>query len=393
MHIYKKYSPSTASIDFFKFTYTTKMKTAKEAIKHFTPSWFSVTMGTGIVAILLYNFPYQFRGLYIIATVIYLLNILLFSTFTLISITRYVMFPEIMSLMLKHPGQSLFIGTIPMGLTTITNCTVLIAVPYFESWAITVAYALWWTEFALTLISSIAVPYYIIIYHNHKLETMNGTWLLPIVPAVVTAASGGLLAHVLDYERAFPIIIISYMLMGIGILLALSIIVIYFYRLTVHKLPPREVIISSFLPLGPLGQGAYGFIQLGSAAQKVMANDFGNTAYSFGILIALLLWGYGFWYLVVAIFSVIVTSSKKIPFNMGWWGLTFPLGVYTAATLALATAFDSEVLYVIASIFTILLVILWLVVAIRTIICTLTGEMFVAPCLTPVNLPSNYNDE
>ncbi|EIE84854.1 hypothetical protein RO3G_09564 [Rhizopus delemar RA 99-880] len=314
-----------------------KKKGFSEVIRHFTPSWFSVTMGTGIISILLQGFPFQFKGLQTISLVIYLINVVVYCVLTIITILRYIMFPGIFMLMIKHPAQ---------------------------------------------------MPYYFIVHHAHALETMNGTWLLPIVPAVVTAASGGLLCHYLDQTKALVILIISYITMGVGLLLALSIIVIYFYRLAIHKLPPKEVIISAFLPLGPLGQGAYGMIQLGSGAQLILGDRYisslGNTAYGTGFIIALLLWGYGLWYLVIAICSVGITLKQKIPFNMGWWGLTFPLGVYTAATLAIAKILDSMFFYVLTSIFTCSLVILWIIVAIKTIIGAATGKLFLAPCLSMV---------
>lgn len=364
-----------------------KKKGFSEVIRHFTPSWFSVTMGTGIISILLQGFPFQFKGLQTISLVIYLINVVVYCVLTIITILRYIMFPGIFMLMIKHPAQSMFVGTIPMGLTTITNYTTIVLIDKF-SWAADLAFILWCIEFALTVFSCFLVPYYFIVHHAHALETMNGTWLLPIVPAVVTAASGGLLCHYLDQTKALVILIISYITMGVGLLLALSIIVIYFYRLAIHKLPPKEVIISAFLPLGPLGQGAYGMIQLGSGAQLILGDRYisglGNTAYGTGFIIALLLWGYGLWYLVIAICSVGITLKQKIPFNMGWWGLTFPLGVYTAATLAIAKILDSMFFYVLTSIFTCSLVILWIIVAIKTIIGAATGKLFLAPCLSMV---------
>jgi tellurite resistance protein TehA-like permease len=36
------------------------------------------------------------------------------------------------------------------------------------------------------------------------------------------------------------------------------VIAIYLMRLMLHKLPATAVIVSTFLPLGPLGQGSYG---------------------------------------------------------------------------------------------------------------------------------------
>ena len=360
-----------------------------EIIKHFTPSWFSVTMGTGILSILLLNFPFQFYGLPTIALVLYMINIIIYLIFTILTIARYILYPHIFQLMMKHSAQSLFIGTIPMGLTTITNFTIL-SISKKKDWGIDLAFGLWIAGLVLTCFSCIVVPYYIIVHHNHQLESMNGTWLLPIVPAVVHASSGGLLANYIDVQRGLVILIISYIMMGMGLGLALSIIVIYFYRLAVHKLPPKEVIISSFLPLGPMGQGAYGMIQMGSAAQRIFGDRYiqglGNTAYGMGFVIALILWGYGLWYLIIAVFSVSITVKQKIPFNMGWWGLTFPLGVYTAATLSIGKVLDSMFFNVLGAMLVCTLVLIWFAVVAKTLKGALTGEMFYAPCLTPVIL-------
>ncbi|KAG2230721.1 voltage-dependent anion channel [Thamnidium elegans] len=361
----------------------------KEIIRHFTPSWFSVNMGTGILSILLYTFPFQFYGLPTIALVLYISNAVIFSIFFIITCLRYIMFPSIFQLMMKHSAQSLFIGTLPMGLTTITNFTILAISGKYE-WGMNLAFVLWCIQFVFTMFSCIAVPFYIIVHHNHQLESMNGTWLLPIVPAVVTGASGGLLANHIDEHRGFIVLIISYITMGMGLCLALSIISIYFYRLAVHNLPPKEVIISSFLPLGPLGQGAFGMIQLGSASQRLLGDKYimglGNTAYGVGFLASLILWGYGVWYLCVAVFSVGITVKQRIPFNMGWWGLTFPLGVFTSATVAIGGVLDSMFFLVLGAILTCILVVIWLSVMAKTLQGVFSGEMFYAPCLTPVVL-------
>ena len=68
-------------------------------------------MGTGIVSILLFNLPYNVRWVYWLSVVIYCLNMVLFITFTVISILRYTMFEGIWSAMLRHPVQSMFLVT------------------------------------------------------------------------------------------------------------------------------------------------------------------------------------------------------------------------------------------------------------------------------------------
>lgn len=91
------------------------------------------------------------------------------------------------------------------------------------------------------------------------LSSMTAVWLLPIVSCIVAASSGGVVAGILPNEQyALWTVITSYVLWGMGIPLAMMVMVIYLMRLTLHKLPPKAVIVSVFLPLGPLGQGGYG---------------------------------------------------------------------------------------------------------------------------------------
>ncbi|CAD0055185.1 unnamed protein product [Aureobasidium pullulans] len=117
------------------------------------------------------------------------------------------------------------------------------------------------------------------------------------------------------------------------------VLVIYLHRLTVHNIPPREVIVSVFLPLGPIGQGSFALMQLGKVAARVLPKtgtlipESGPIFYTLGFAIALVLWGFGLLWLFFALASI---SRSRFPFNMGWWGFTFPLGVYTVATATLA---------------------------------------------------------
>lgn len=93
---------------------------------------------------------------------------------------------------------------------------------------------------------------------ERHLSTMTAVWLLPIVSCVVAASSGGIVAEILPNKQyALWTVLVSYILWGIGVPLALMVMVIYLLRLTLHKLPPKAVIVSVFLPLGPLGQGGY----------------------------------------------------------------------------------------------------------------------------------------
>lgn len=86
-------------------------------------------MGTGIVSILMHNLPYNRRWLYWVSVILFCLNVVLFILFFAISVLRYTLYPAIWNAMIRHPAQSLFLGTFPMGLATIVNMVVFVCVP------------------------------------------------------------------------------------------------------------------------------------------------------------------------------------------------------------------------------------------------------------------------
>lgn len=100
---------------------------------------------------------------------------------------------------------------------------------------------------------------------------MTGVWLLPIVSCVVASSTGAIVADVLpDEHHALWTIIVSYILWGIGVPLAMLVTGIYFQRLTLHKLPPKAFIVSMFLPLGPMGQGGFGYVSVGRSIDRTL---------------------------------------------------------------------------------------------------------------------------
>jgi tellurite resistance protein TehA-like permease len=94
-------------------------------------------MGTGIVSILFHAlaelYPSQGMPLEVLSIVFFVLNAVLFAVIFAISLLRYTLYPATWTLMLQHPVQSLFLGTLPMGLATLINMFVAVCVP---AWAV-----------------------------------------------------------------------------------------------------------------------------------------------------------------------------------------------------------------------------------------------------------------
>ncbi len=120
--------------------------------------WFSTTMGTGVVSILLISIPYQAHWLYHLSIIFFVLNtILFFSAFT-ISVLRYTLYPEIWRVMVRDPTNSLFLATIPMGFATLVNMWIYVCVPAWGSWAVKVAWIGWMVDAILSAGITLSMP-------------------------------------------------------------------------------------------------------------------------------------------------------------------------------------------------------------------------------------------
>jgi tellurite resistance protein TehA-like permease len=103
-----------------------------------------------------------------------------------------------------------------------------------------------------------------------------------------------------------------------------------------------------FLPIAPLGQGGYAIMQLGKVAAEVfpktgtlgrMGTNSGEILYVTGWILGFIMWANGLAWIFFALASL---SRRKFAFNIGWWGFTFPLGVWAGATIAIGQEMPSR---------------------------------------------------
>jgi tellurite resistance protein TehA-like permease len=80
--------------------------------------------------------------------------------------------------------------------------------------------------------------------------------------------------------------------------------------------------------------------------------------------------------LLLAILKTCGYLRDGMPFNLGCWGLTFPLGVYSLARLALAHETRLAFFSVVGSVLVVCLAVVWLIVAVLTIVGGWAGYLF-----------------
>lgn len=355
----------------------------REVIRQFTPNWFAVTMGTGVLALALKQAMPALSG---VAEALWLLTIALFILFSGVYAARWVLYFHEARRIFAHSTVSMFFGTIPMGLATILNGALLFGLERWGQGILPWVEALWWLDVALAVLCGVAIPYLMFTRQEHSIDQMTAVWLLPVVAAEVAAASGGLLApHLVDPHQQFQVLIVSYVLWAVSLPVAFSILTILLLRMALHKLPHASMAASSWLALGPIGTGALGMLLLGSDAPAVFAANglggLGEIARGIGLIAGIVLWGCGLWWLLTAVLITLRYMRHGMPFNLGWWGFTFPLGVYALATLKLAAWLELGFFQVIGSVLVLALIGLWLLVASRTLRGAWRGELFVSPCI------------
>ncbi|OAP65281.1 hypothetical protein AYL99_01253 [Fonsecaea erecta] len=355
-----------------------------------THRWFIITMSTGVLSIMLHQLPYNGHWSRVISVVFFVINLALFLTFTALSTLRYTLYPRIFLAVLKHPHQSLFLATFPVGLATLVNITVLVCAPAWGHGLAILAWILWWIVAVLALTTCFHLTFVIMTHRRGELEEMTALYLIPIVAVVIAATSGGLVAGAIpNPEHQLWTLIISYILWGIGSPLSWIILTIYFLRMILHKPLKREVIVSLLLPIGPLSLSGFSIIVLSKVAKHLFLTTHtlphlsktsaGEVLYIVSFFVGLILWGFSIVWFIVAV--MMVATSGRFPFNMGWWGFIFPVGVFTLLTMTIGEELESRFFKVLSCVLTVACIAMWLVIAAMTLQRSIKGTMFYAPCL------------
>nr|WP_277753420.1 hypothetical protein [Rosenbergiella collisarenosi] len=172
---------------------------------------------------------------------------------------------------------------------------------------------------------------------------------------------------------------------GRSLFLALSILAILWLRMALHKLPPITLSATTWLALGPIATGSLGMFLL--SQQSVLLKGHAVLGEYYTVLsgvawvTGILLWGLGAWWLLLALGVTAHYAKQGIPFNLGCWGYTFPLGVFTLASFKLAQLTSIAVFSSLSLGLLLLLAGVWGVVMTKTLQGVWSGRLFVAPFL------------
>lgn len=333
------------------------------------PNWFGCVMGTSIVATAAVTVPLQLPGQRVLAEVVWVLAGLVLIAVVLATIGHWVKYPERARAHASEPVMAHFYGTVPMGFLAYGAATLaagrwLIGMHL----AVSIAWAMWLLGTPLGLFTAVALPYLTFTRHEVAEDGAFAGWLLPVVPPMVSAATGAaLIPHAPAGQVRQALIECCYAMFGMSLLASLIIITLLWSRLARFKVGAAAAVPSLWVVLGPLGQSVTAANALGLQAKSAgLVAPYPSAARAFGVFFGLPVWGFAMLWAAIATAITIRTARRGLPFSLTWWSFTFPVGTVVTGTAALAVATHSELLRVGASAFFIALLAAWLIVAART---------------------------
>ncbi len=357
----------------------------RSAIGFVGPNWFASVMGTGIVAGAAATLPVRVPGLLPLARVVWVLAALLLVAVLLATLAHWVHHPAVARGHLAHPVMAHFYGAPPMALMTVGAGAVLVGQPVLGTTAAVGLDAVLWTAgTVLGLACAVVVPYRAITSHDVGPDAASGAWLMPVVPPMVSAATGPLLLpHLPAGQWQLALQLACSMMFGLTLVASLGVLVLLWGRLVRHGVGAAAAVPMLWIVLGPLGQSVTAAHALGDTATTVLPAPYGVAFRALGLVYGAPVWGFAMLWLALVIAVTLRTARRGLPFSMTWWSFTFPVGTLVTGTSGLAAITGAGFLVVVALALYLALVVAWATVAARTARGVWTGQLLRAPHGTP----------
>jgi C4-dicarboxylate transporter/malic acid transport protein len=326
------------------------------------PNWFASVMGTGIVA----N-----------ATAVWGLAAAMLVGLIAAWGVHWTRYPERARAHASNPVMAQFWGAPAMALMTVGAGTLILGQGVIGPAAVGIDWVLWLAGTALGLVTAVWIPYLMMTRHDIGSGDAFGGWLMPVVPPMVSAATGALLIpHVGSAQGRLTLLLACYAMFGISLFASVIIIAQVWSRLVTHKPGAAVMVPTLWIVLGPLGQSVTAAGNLGTEAAHVLPAPYAAGAAVFALLYGVPTWGFAMMWLALAAAITLRTARRGLPFALTWWSFTFPVGTCVTGTISLAARTHADVLRGASVLLFGLLLVAWLVVAARTVCGAASGRLF-----------------
>jgi tellurite resistance protein TehA-like permease len=329
----------------------TKNSKIGSAAANLFPGYFALVMATGIISIATHLL--EMRSL---AWALLALNLVAYLVLWLLLLIRLVrFFPRVKTDITDHVrGPGFF--TVVAG-TCVLGSQLVIVTGRYEA-----ATILWYVGLLLWLVIMYTFFTYVTVREEKPAleKGINGAWLIAAVATQSISVLGTLLAnHFGPYRERLLFFTLCMFLLGC--MLYLILITLIFYRFTFFSLTT-----ATLTPPYWINMGAVAITTLAGARLILAAPDWDFLVEILPFLkgFTLFFWAAGTWWIpLLFIFGFWRHVYKRFPlvYDPQYWGMVFPLGMYTACTFQLSRAINFEPLLLIPRCFIYVALAAWLV--------------------------------
>lgn len=332
-------------------------------LKSLYPGYFTLSMGTGIIAIGL-----DMLAMHSLAAMFYAVTLISWCTLLVLYTWRLIRFPEVVWSELTSPRTTFFFFSF-VAATDISG--ILLQSHGWQAFAL-----LCWicALVAWTLLLHCSFTVLTLKHAARNVNVVHGGWLMCIVATHSLVLLGLKVVPELGHYAGYMMVGI-YMLWGIGLILYGIFVTLFCYRIFFTEMTEDDYTPLMWVIMGAAAIGA----NAGSAL--ALSDPIFSLLKTFIVivhLVALVSWAWATWWIpLLIVFGIWKHFVRHIPlrYEPTQWSIVFPIGVYTVTSYRLALAAEFEPLQKVAHVMIWVALAVWCLVTIG-LLHKLTRQQF-----------------